>query len=1229
MKVRLCIALLLCAMLTAAWAADIPLVSSDWPQYRGPNRDSISPETNLALDWNVQPPRVMWTAEVGDGLSSVVVVKNRAFTMGWSSLHGGEDTIWCFNAESGALLWKYTYPDYQLLSHGHVLPEPQTLRGPMATPCVDGDRIYTSSSSGKVYCLRTDSGEVLWQRNLKIDTGSDRNNVCAGREGSDINVASPLVIGDLVIFGIGATGVGVDKLTGKIRWGWTGGGETVASPIRIPLDGVDYVGVVDSQKAIHLINATNGKELRKMFYPPGRYAPDPIFINGNLLLNYEFHSITTGKTIWTTTAEGLFPPAIVSNGFVYIENSGGPLCCIDLKDGSNKSSGQVPNYSTYIMAQGKLLMLDERGAISVVSVSPEAITQDYKMQLPGPNQGYYVLPSISDGRLFVRGQIGKVTVYDIRGPGHPRFNAHRTDARTMPSEIPANAPPLPTKPTAQDWTQWRGPQRDGVAPATAQPLDWTHGQPRQLWQTNVGPAFSGLISTADRIYTMGFSYQNCFYYGGSGTGWASVSCLDSRSGHIIWEKNYWVQRNFGFVTPNLPLPVYGNFFFWNFSLFYFGCHATPTLDGDQLYTLDQCGNAMCWSAVDGKLIWQKKLVDMLELERPNFYFSGSPLVMDKVVVMAAGTAGVALDKKTGNVVWSTGQEACGCASPVLFTHGGQQQLALFGKDKLYTLAADSGKVQWNYNWIDGYGRNMSDAVPVGDDQLLVCGAGKGAALLQVGTDKPLWEQKSLDPLMMGAPVMLNGYLYGPSQSKNGVVCLDAQTGAEKWASEPMPAMSVTLSGETLVIQCRNGEIHLAKASPLGYTALGKCHPLQSENCFTPPIIAHDKLLCRSWEGDIVALDLATLDTISTPIIVPLNAARMTTLVAQLGAPTLAQRQLAIDGLAQAHGEELARLLPVLLATIKDGSWFAQDAAAQVVQRIGANAIPLAANLTQLANANITTHDWAMVVLLLQTLQQVDPASLAAISPAIQAAMSDADKDVRIAAMQLVDRVPLTDGLIDALFTQAKIPDNYFYMGSVIRRIGREGPAISEKLLPRFLPSLQQIGKPGMLDWSTTLFVLRDIGPGARKALPDLLAFSKIDNWKPWDVMWAKIYADEALRCIKLLENSKEDPLEKYAFINVPPSVKDMQLTCAQGKSVTARLDCTDPDDFERSLLITFLTQPAHGKVSVTKDLNIEYQADLAYAGKDTFTWKAADPTSESGPATVTIEVTGGGAVGAK
>ena len=1218
----------ICAIVFASRGAEPTVGTSDWPQWRGPNRDSISPETGLVLDWTAQPPREMWTAEVGIGLSSFVVVKDRAITMGWSSNHGGEDTIWCFNAETGAVLWKYTYPHYQPLSGDHSLPEPKSLYGPNSTPCVDGDRIYTSTSSGKVLCLRTDTGDVLWERNLQAETGADRNGVVTAH-GCESSCASPIVIGDVVFFGVGSMGVAVDKLTGKIRWGWGGGGETIASPIYISLNATDYVGVVDSERWMHILNLTSGKDIGLnrwvVSYSGGRFDPDPLFLDGKLILNGECYSSQNWKKLWSTKA-GAYGPNIASKGFLYLCNQNdGKLYCSDLKDGTVKASADVPRNATIIMAQGKLLAVGS-DEINIVQASPDGIKLEGKIKLPGEKQGYLLLPALSDGRLFVRGQVGKVIVYDIRGPGHPRYAANRPAAKPALVASAAAVPPV-TSATDQDWPQSRGPLRNGVAPANKLKLDWTTAQPRQLWQVNIGPAFSGMTMVGDRIYTVGYNYGSAFNYGGAGQ-WTTICCLDARTGQKIWSQDCAFPRAGDYLTPNLPAKVYGNYLYRNYNLFYFGSHATPTIDGDRLFMLDPSGQVECLNAADGKIIWQKDLVKDLELDTPNFYFSGSPLVVDKTVVFSAGNAGVALDKETGKLLWSTGKEACGASSPVLFTQGGKPSLAVFGKDKLVTLAADTGVPLWNYQWVDGYGRNLCDPVPAGDDLLLVFGAKeKGAALLRAGSNKAVWEQKALDPLL-GTPVLYQGYIYGPSQSKKGVVCLNAKTGAIQWTSEPFGATQVILNGDTLVIQCQNGDLRLAKATPQSYTPLGKYHALQSENCFVAPMIAHGKLVCRSWEGDLVALDLANLDPIRAPTAAPLTQARIQELLTQLVAPTKVQRQAAMEVLSKATDQEMAQFLPGILEMIKGNTWRTQESAAQLLQQLGCRAKSVGSSLVPLIQANIKTSDWATVSILLETLQKVDPASLGQISSFIQVAMGDLDPSVRVPAIQFLDRVPFTDGLADALLKQRMEGENYFYLSSALRRLGRVDVTAGEKLQARLVPLFVEPTKKSQVAWQVATFLLRDIGSGAHNAMPALVNLCTNATLNAGDVGFANGHVPETLRCIRLVENSDYDPLQRYAYLNTAPTARDMQVTCAAGQSVSAKMDCTDPDDFERSLKVTVITNPTHGKVKIT-GLAMEYQAETGYVGKDSFTWKVADPTDESGTATVTIQVTAGNASVAK
>src|SRR5208283_3611370 len=81
---------------------------SDWPQWRGPNRDNTSPETGLALDWAEMPPAELWRINVGPGYASFVVAGERAYITG-CNLFRGEDTIWCLDAENGRVIWRYSF----------------------------------------------------------------------------------------------------------------------------------------------------------------------------------------------------------------------------------------------------------------------------------------------------------------------------------------------------------------------------------------------------------------------------------------------------------------------------------------------------------------------------------------------------------------------------------------------------------------------------------------------------------------------------------------------------------------------------------------------------------------------------------------------------------------------------------------------------------------------------------------------------------------------------------------------------------------------------------------------------------------------------------------------------------------------------------------------------------------------------------------------------------------
>ncbi len=133
-----------------------------WPQWLGPNRDGIS--TEAVCDELLATPRPIWRASVGAGVSSVVKSGGRAFAIGHvrGPNNRGKDTIYCFDADTGEAIWRYSY--------GCLSCVTQDVRvyGPRSTPTVDGDLLYTLSLEGHLFCFEAGSGKIIWSKDPGI-----------------------------------------------------------------------------------------------------------------------------------------------------------------------------------------------------------------------------------------------------------------------------------------------------------------------------------------------------------------------------------------------------------------------------------------------------------------------------------------------------------------------------------------------------------------------------------------------------------------------------------------------------------------------------------------------------------------------------------------------------------------------------------------------------------------------------------------------------------------------------------------------------------------------------------------------------------------------------------------------------------------------------------------------------------------------------------------------------
>jgi outer membrane protein assembly factor BamB len=318
---------------------------------------------------------------------------------------------------------------------------------------------------------------------------------------------------------------------------------------------------------------------------------------------------------------------------------------------------------------------------------------------------------------------------------------------------------------AQDWPQWRGPNRDGKAAGFTAPKTWPK-ELSQQWKTTVGDGVATPALVGDKLYV--FARQE----GGEVT-----RCLNAADGKEIWKDKY---DALGATGPAQ-----------SFS----GPRSSPTVADGKVVTLGVRGVLSCLNAADGKVLWRK---DDFQGAVPRFFVSSSPVVADGLCVAQLGgqekSGIVAYDLTTGAEKWKWSGDSPAYASPVLMTAGGAKLIVAETETRIVALNLAGGKLAWETPFAV-QGRGYNAASPIVDGQTLIyCGSGRGATAvkLEKGGEgfaaKELWKNPD-NSVMFNTPVLKSGLLYGLTAG-NDLFCLNAQDGKTAWTaplSPPAPA----------------------------------------------------------------------------------------------------------------------------------------------------------------------------------------------------------------------------------------------------------------------------------------------------------------------------------------------------------------------------------------------------------------------------------------------------------
>ena len=357
---------------------------------------------------------------------------------------------------------------------------------------------------------------------------------------------------------------------------------------------------------------------------------------------------------------------------------------------------------------------------------------------------------------------------------------------------------------AQDWPQWRGPNRDGIAVGTVLPAPWPKSL-RHVWKAEVGEGHSAPVVAGRRVVLF-------VRRGGNEV----VLCLNAEDGRELWHYSYAAP-----YTPRSDARPHGK-----------GPKATPTLAGDKAYALGVTGILTCVALRSGDLVWQKQFSDRFKKTYPLYGAANSPLVEGGLCILGIGGhddgALVAFHKDTGKLVWELPGDGPSYASPIAVDLAGQRQVVTFMQTKLVGVEPRTGRLLWEALFRTSYDMNIITPV-FHSGMILYSGYQKGTTAVRPAKGdgkwiaQPVWRTRQ--PVMfMSSPLIHGDHLYGlTSQAGGRLMCIRLSDGKKAWSSPGRMGeyVSIVRAGSRLLVLRTNGELLLVAADPSGYRELGR------------------------------------------------------------------------------------------------------------------------------------------------------------------------------------------------------------------------------------------------------------------------------------------------------------------------------------------------------------------------------------------------------------------------
>ena len=388
-----------------------------------------------------------------------------------------------------------------------------------------------------------------------------------------------------------------------------------------------------------------------------------------------------------------------------------------------------------------------------------------------------------------------------------------------------------------DWPQLLGPNRDGNA---ADELPAKLGDLKARWEHKVGAGFAGPAIVDGKVLVFHRTDDEVI-----------IECLNAKTGKQQWEYRDATKYSGGYNSDNGPRCV-------------------PVVADGRVYAFGSDAELHCVRLDSGAKVWKRRL--SVDYRSPDGYFGAgaTPVVVgDRVFVCLGGRKGsavVALNSKTGETLWTKGDDRVSYASPVVAKIAGKTQVLFLSRRRLFSLDPQSGDELWAESFgKEGLTVTACSPLVFGDQVFITASYNIGAKMLDVQSGKPsvTWGDDETLSSQYTNVVHSKGFLYGTHGREDAGLaefrCVDAATGKVKWSETGFGVSHVILAGDRLLIQrVQEGELVLAEASPEGFKALDRFQ-LTSDQLRASPALADGALFIRTHnrrdEGTLVCLPL--------------------------------------------------------------------------------------------------------------------------------------------------------------------------------------------------------------------------------------------------------------------------------------------------------------------------------------------------------------------------------------